>query len=128
MFPDVRYKEEQEFPVKEFPVLSDHLIVLRRTLAHRHPPDSVRGLVGVFPSRKLVKQPSSLRFYSFNRNRTIYGALRDMEQMLADFYLRSDILPLVIPFPERAFEKKRLPETVMAALYHRGALIYDSEE
>ena len=125
----VRYRDGTELPSNLFPSISDHLRSLRSLAQRQPPPESVRAVISMFPTRATAKTPAVLRFYSFNRTRSIYASLRAMEGMLCDFYLRSEIMPMVTPLPAAfLYHPEQLPEGVVNALRQRGAVIYASEE
>jgi hypothetical protein len=126
---ELRYPTPNEFPLNEFPVISDYLLQLRSVAVQRPPPESVRALVGLYPARKPVRPLASLQFYSFNRTRSLYASLREMEDILGEFYLLSDIMPMVTPLPASFLAHPHdLPSRVAKTLRQRGALIYGSEE
>jgi hypothetical protein len=126
---ELRYPTPDQFPLNQFPVISDYLLQLRSVTHRRPPPDSVRALVGVYPVRKPARTPGSLSFYSFNRTRSVYASLREMEDILAEFYLLSDIMPMVTPLPASLLSHPSdLPSEVVRTLRQRGALIYGPEE
>jgi hypothetical protein len=120
----VRYRNVSDIPREPFQELTGYLIELHYFARDQLIPASVRGIVGILPTPR-YRAIESLQFYSLNTSRTLYGALRDMEQLLGEFYRASGILPIVTPLPARLIHYPgEIPPFVKRQVHSRGALLY----
>lgn len=99
----VKYRSTDDLPVGSFPIFSDHFATLAQKLRDSPPPQTVLGIVGLFPFRRSRRDPDSVSFVTFSSNRTTYAALRDVEDFFAEFYLSTGILPYVSPMPQSCY-------------------------
>jgi hypothetical protein len=128
----LRYRE-LEFAAKTWPHVTHALWQLRRTLdgsdeCPRRPlnPKSLTCLVGLFPERSKTQRPKSIQFFAFSRCRSTYAALRDVEDVFAEFYLMTDMLPVITPAPDSLLRHlDRMPDQPRLEMSKRGVLVYD---
>lgn len=125
----LKYHSREEFPMEAYPALSDHMYSLASRLQDSQPVRGVVGIVGLYPARPVKRPPTSASFFTFTTSRTAYAALRDVEDIFADFYLRSGILPHISPLPKRYFdEPTALSQSLLTTFAKQGALLYGAEE
>lgn len=90
-------------------------------------PKSLLCVVGFFPDRSRTQRPQSLEFLVFSRARSTYAALRDLEDVFGELYLRTDILPIITPAPQRMLtHPDRLPKHYLMEMAKRGGLVHEA--
>jgi len=122
----VRYADPSKFPSDTFHALTDHLLTMRNWLYKAS--ETPLGLIGLFPSRPAVNLPYTMRFFTFSKKRTAYTALKQVEDIFAEFYLMTDILPFIITIPSLYFHSpQKLPSKIKSQFKRRGVLLYAVE-
>jgi len=124
----IRFTNMEQLPFDSFPALSDCFYGFSQHLLQLESKRQVMALVSLFPNKPPMRRVATLPFYSFSTNRTSYGALELLEGVLADFYLATDIFPLITPLRYRCAEDMdQLPSVLTNGLQERGVLLYDAE-
>ncbi len=125
----LKYKTSNDLPTQVYPALSDHFVTLTHTLRDADLPSTLAGVIGIFPFRKPRTEPDSVSFFTFSSNRTAYAALRDVEEIFAEFYLRTGVLPYLNPMPRSFYlNPDTLPRKTRTLFGKQGAFIYGTEE
>lgn len=83
--------------MKSFPVLAEIPYFLRH---HRRRLESIDEIVAVVSNRR-HSHPTFGRLNTFHRHRTAYAAVDALAPPLAEFFMRTEILPIVEPIFER---------------------------
>lgn len=121
----VRYKAITDFPTRDNPIISDYLTQLVQNVESTKIPKQTLGIVGVIPKNKVTKAPDYMFFYTMTTRLTSYAALRDVEEIFADFYLRSNVLPDITSFSKRYYyDIKNFPVFTANVIGKQGVLIY----
>lgn len=125
-----RYTSQQDFPYDVFPQLSDSYMVLSSWLRQGNLSNRVISVAGTFPSKYFARrQPPTLDFFPFTTNRTAYAAIREVEDVFAQFYLATNILPYLHPLPATWLKQPNLlPDNLLRRFRSKGALLYASED
>lgn len=125
----VRYRNREDYPMESYPAISDFFYTLSMRVGEVAPSRRVLGIVGLYPFRRSARPIDTISFVTFSTTRTTYAALKDVEDIFADFYLQSGILPYINPLPQVYFkEPELLPGKVKSILHKQGAYIYGVEE
>lgn len=125
----IRFNDPRSFPFEIHPALSDYFLTLSQRLTDSPPSRRVSGIVGLYPHRNRARQIETVSFITFTTARTAYSALKDVEEVFADFYLQSGILPYINPVPNAHFRHPELmPSRIRSAFMKQGAYIYGIEE
>ncbi len=123
----IRYSNKSQFPSDCFPILTDHLLTIASWIQDSS--DRPLGVVALYPERPAAKLPKSMQFFTFSRKRTVYSALKQVEDAFAEFYLRTDVLPFVNTAPSVYFRSpQKLPSRLVNRFRKAGALLYAIEE
>lgn len=125
----LKYSERDQFPSDSHPVITDYFYCLGNQFIKLDHPKNVVGIVGIYPRREPRRPIESLSFFSFSTSRTAYAALRNLEEVFAEFYLQTGVLPYINPLSQRYFEKpKELSQSLLNVFARNGALIYGPKE
>lgn len=115
-----RITDREVSDVKSFPVLTEIPYFLRH---HRGRLGSIDDIVAVVSNRRHL-HPTFVRLNAFHRHRTAYAAVDALAPPLAEFFMQTELLPIVEPIFEHFKEgfdyyAPRLSETFR----QRGILI-----
>jgi hypothetical protein len=125
----LKYSDRTQFPTESHPATSDYFHSLGNQFIQRKRSKSLVGIVGIYPRKEPRHAIESLSFFAFSGSRTAYAALRDVEDVFADFYLRTGVLPYINPLSKRFFEKpKELSQSLLNVFMRNGALVYGPQE
>ena len=125
----LKYAERAQFPTESHPAITDYFYSLGNQFTEQNRPRSVVRIVGVYPRREPRRPIESLSFFAFSKSRTAYAALRNLEDVFAEFYLRTGVLPYINPLSQRYFEKpKELSQSLLNVFARNGALVYGPKE
>ena len=106
--------------VRSFPALSEIPYFLRH---HRSRLESIEEMVAVVSNRR-HSHPTFVRVNAFHRHRTPYAAIDALAPPLAEFFMRTDILPIVDPIFNRFKERLgELSPRLHRVFVERGILI-----
>lgn len=121
----IKYKDPYKFPFDQNPVSSDYLLTLVNEIGDKKPPTTIKEIVSLFPKREPKYQLTVLPFFVFCTNRTIYSALKDVEEVFTEFYLRTGVLPNIRPLASFYLRHpKDLPLGLLADFNRRGGVVY----
>ena len=127
IFELVKYKLEEELPFNQHPALSDHFMRLKQSFRQFEDKPQVKGIISLFPVKPRKIKMEVLPFYSFSSNKTGYAALKLLEDVFAEFYLQTEILPVINPMHFTYIKKyKNLPLHIVRKFQNRGAVLYAS--
>lgn len=125
----LKYADSTQFPTKSHPATSDYFHTLGNQIIQLDRPKSLVGIVGVYPRREPDRPIESLSFFAFSGSRTAYAALTELEDVFADFYLLTGVLPYINPLSKGYFAKpKELSQYLLNVFSRNGALIYGPKE
>jgi len=125
----LKYSDRTQFPTESHPAISDYFHTLGNHLYQQNRSKSLVGIVGIYPRKEPRCHIESLSFFAFSGSRTAYAALRDVEDVFADFYLQTGVLPYINPLSQRFFEKpKELSQSLLNVFARNGALVYGPQE
>ena len=125
IFELVKYRDEDEFPYDQHPDLSDHFMLLKQSFRQLEEKPQVRGIISLFPPESRKTGIEVLPFYSFSSNRTGYAALKLLEEVFAEFYLKTEILPVINTMHCKFIRQYReLPVHIVRRFQERGAILY----
>lgn len=125
----LKYPERAQFPTDSHPIITDYFYSLGNQFIEPGLSKSVVGVVGVYPRREPRRAVESLSFFAFSTSRTAYAALRDLEEVFAEFYLQTGVLPFINPLSKRYYEKPHeMPQSLLKVFARNGALIYGPKE
>lgn len=128
LFEEVRYRGEDEFLQSQDPILTDYFIWLSRELRSLQDKQQVRGILSLFPLKPRKTKFEVLPFYAFSTNRTAYATLVNLEDVFANFYIKTDIFPVINSIHHSYIENyKELPHPLVRKFFQRGALLYDNQ-
>jgi len=72
------------------------------------------------------RQGDNMMFYAFATNRTAYGVIRRLSKVFTEWYLETELLPLIKPIQNKFYNKpKQLPYNIVKNLRERGVKVYD---
>lgn len=116
---------DQNVPdVRSFPLLSELPYFLRH---HKRRLQSVNEMVVVVSNRRHIT-PSHVFVNAFHRHRSAYAAVDALAEPLAEFFLRTDILPVVEPIHDRFKDRlEELAPELYRKFSERGILIPTEE-
>jgi len=127
LFELVKYQRRDEFPFNQHPILSDHFMMLHKSFLQFEKKPQIRGIISLFPFKPRKTKLEVLPFYSFSTNKTGYAALKLLEDVFAEFYLKTEILPVINPMHFTYIENyKKLPMHIVRKFQKRGAVLYAS--
>lgn len=125
LFDLVRYKNRNELPFEQYPALSDYFTILNEAFIQFEVKPQIKGIVSLYPTRPRKTKMDILPFYSFSTNRTGYAALKQLENVFAEFYLQTEILPVINPIHASYLDKyKELPLHIVRKFQKRGVILY----
>lgn len=115
-----RITEIESQEIRSFPILSEIPYFLRH---HRSRLESIEEIVAIVSNRK-HSHPTFVHLNTFHKHRTPYAAIDALAPPLAEFFMHTDILPIVDPIFDRY---KNMLEQLSPRLYRafgeRGILI-----
>jgi len=113
---------DQIFPSGINPVLQDYLHVAYDIFRSRPIKKTIKLVVTAPPLKRFG---NSILFHAFASNKTAYGTIEDLEKVFADWFIRTDILPIINPIPFKYIETPQLlPKAWYSPIRNRGVLIY----
>ena len=107
-----RISDQDALDVRSFPVLSEIPYFLRH---HKSRLRSIEEMVAIV-SNKSHTHPTFVHLNTFHRHATPYAAIDALAPPLAEFFMQTDILPIVDPIFDQF--KSRIEE-LSPALYRR---------
>jgi hypothetical protein len=113
---------ERVFPERMWPILEDRLQFASQLFQQRRVKPTIRFVVSAPPPQRPGK---SIVFHAFATNRTAFGAVQDLESLFADWFLETQILPIINPIPMKYYkEPEMLPKDWFSSISIRGVRIY----
>ena len=125
LFEEVKYRNKKEFIESQDHLLTDYFLQLSDELKYLESKRQLKGVLSLYPQRSRKTEFEVLPFYTFSTNRTSYASLKLVEDVFANFYLQTDILPIVNPIHHSYIKNyKDLPRHLVRKFLDRGALLY----
>jgi hypothetical protein len=132
----IRYTKPQDFPISEYPVLTDHFLGLNLEFKRHPPKKTVKKILGVYPTRKKLREKlcpekknvSFLYFPVFSTSKTSYATIKELSSVFSEYFINLSIIPIISPYPDYLFaEPKLLAKNTFDNFYENGAILYDIE-
>ena len=115
-----RITEIESQEIRSFPVLSEIPYFLRH---HHRRLNSIEEIVAIVSNRR-HSHPTFVHLNTFHRHQTPYAAIDALAHPLAEFFMQTDILPIVDPIFSRYKEElERFSPRLYRAFGERGILI-----
>jgi hypothetical protein len=113
---------EQIFPAGMKPALQDQLHLSSYLFKRRRVRPTIRFVLTAPP---LKRPENSMMFHAFATNRTAFGTIHDLEEVFAEWFLETRILPIINPVPMKYYEEpEMLPKEWYIPITKRGVGIY----
>ena len=115
-----RITDSNVLDIRSFPILSEIPYFLRH---HKRQLGSIEEIVAIVSNRRHA-HPTFVHLNTFHRHQTPYAAIDALAHPLAEFFMQTDILPIVDPIFDRyKDELEQLSPRLYRAFEERGILI-----
>jgi len=125
LFEEVRFRNETELMQADHPVLTDYFITLSKEMEYLNRKNQVKGVLSLYPVSQRVRRFEVLPFYVFSSTRTSYASIKLVEEVFSEFYLKTEVLPVINPIHSSYIERfTELPNHLVKKFITRGAVLY----